>query len=299
MEWLEVSVAVNNEVAEAVAEVLARYAQRGVAIEAGPEGLHTGPVFVRAYLPTDDGLPAKRQRVREALWHLGQIAPIPEPTFRWVAETDWAEAWKAHMPVLHIGRRIVICPSWRTYAPAPDEIVITLDPGQAFGTGLHPTTQMCLMALEALVAPGAAVLDVGTGSGILSIAAAGLGAKPVLALDTDEVAVAAARSNVIANGAEACVTIRSGSLPEARDHYDLVVVNILAKVILEMLQRGLAERVKASSVLASGALVVAGILVDQEEEVAAALEREGLTLAERWQIDDWVCLAALRRPGDA
>ena len=286
MEWLEVSVIVENEIAEAAAEVLSRYADRGVAMEVGPEGWTSGPVVVRAYLPADDQLESNQRRVREAFWHLGQIRPIPEPVFRLISEADWAKAWKERLKVIHLGQHIVVRPSWEEYGGAPGDIVIQLDPGQAFGTGLHPTTQMCLTVLEALIRPGVDVLDVGTGSGILSIAAAKLGAGRVLALDTDLVAVKAARANVVANEVQGLVQVRPGSLAEAANSYDLVVVNILARVILKMVREGLAGRVRPG-----GTLVVAGILVDQEVGMLMALEREGLGLVERWQMGDWVCLA--------
>jgi ribosomal protein L11 methyltransferase len=226
-QWLEVSVTVENEVAESVAEVLSRYAHRGIVIETGPDGWNAGPVVVRAYLPADDQLQANKRRIEEALWHLGQIQPVPAPTFRSVAEEDWAEAWKERLDVLRIGQHIVVRPSWRDYSPTPGDVVIRLDPGMAFGTGLHPTTQMCLMALEKALLPGAEVLDLGTGSGILAIAVARLGAGRVVAVDNDPVAV-----------------------------------------------------------------IVAGILVEQEREVVTALEQEGLVMVERRQVDDWVCLVA-------
>lgn len=287
MEWLEVSVMVENEAAEVVAEVLSRYAHRGVAIEAGPEGWNAGPVAVRAYLPIDYQLGAKKRRIEEALWHLGQIRPVPAPTFRTVAEVDWAEAWKEGLDVLCIGQHIVIRPSWRVYAPEPEDVVIQLDPGMAFGTGLHPTTQMCLVALEELNHPGASVLDMGTGSGILAIAGAKLGAEHVLAVDNDPVAVKTARGNVAANGVQDIVRVARGSLADVSGSYDLVVVNILAGVIVEMVQEGLAKRISPE-----GALIVAGILVEQEREVVTALEQEGLVMVERRQVDDWVCLVA-------
>jgi ribosomal protein L11 methyltransferase len=287
MEWLEVSVTVENEAAEAVAEVLSRYAHRGVAIEAGPEGWNAGPVVVRAYLPADDQLQASKRRVEEALWHLGQIRPVPAPTFRPVAEEDWAEAWKERLNVMHIGRHIVVRPSWRDYVPTPGDVVIQLDPGMAFGTGLHPTTQMCLVALEKLIHPGAKVLDLGTGSGILAIAAAKLGAGHLLALDNDPAAVKAARDNVATNGVQEVVSVRCGSLAEASGRYNLVMVNILARVIVEMMQEGLATRVRPR-----GNLIATGILAGQEPEVIAAMEGKGFTLAERQQRDDWICLVA-------
>jgi ribosomal protein L11 methyltransferase len=286
-QWLEVSVTVENEVAESAAEVLSRYAHRGIVIEAGPDGWNAGPVIVRAYLPADDQLQANKRRIEEALWHLGQIQPIPAPTFRSVAEEDWAEAWKERLDVLRIGQHIVIRPSWRDYSPRAGDVVIQLDPGMAFGTGLHPTTQMCLVALEEALPPGAEVLDLGTGSGILAIAAARLGAGRVVAVDNDPVAAKTARENVIANEVQEAVSVVCGSLEDVSGSYDLVVVNILAGVIVEMVQEGLVKRV-----CSGGVLIVAGILADQEREVVTALEQGGLVLVERRQTDDWVCLVA-------
>ncbi len=289
MEWLEVSVETTGEGAEAVAEVLSRFASRGVAIEAGPEGLATGPVSVRAYIPVDEELPQTRRRVEEALWHLSQILPLPEPSFRIVSEEEWAEAWKAHYPVLHLGERLVVRPSWLTYTPAEGEVVIDLDPGMAFGTGTHPTTQMCLLALEEHVRPGMRVLDLGTGSGILAIAAAKLGADRVLALDNDPQAVRIAWQNVQRNGVADRVQVAEGSLSRARGLFDLVVVNILAKTILEMLEQGLATRLKPG-----GRMVLAGLLRSQEEAIVQALERAGLKATARREMEEWVTLEALR-----
>ena len=285
MEWLEVSVTTKNETAEAVAEVLSRYAHRGVIIEAGPEGWNVNPVTVRAYLPADEQLPANKRSVEEALWHLGRIQPIPAPAFCPVADEDWAEKWKEQLSVLHIGRHIVIRPSWLDYAPEPDDIVIKLDPGMAFGTGLHPTTQMCLAALEELLRPGAKVLDLGTGSGILAIAAARLGAGHLLALDNDPDAVKTARRNVTTNEVQKIVDVRCGSLAEAQGAYDFVLVNILAKVIVDMTRGGLATHVRPG-----GNLIATGIIAGQEPEVIAAMEKKGLTLVEQRQRDDWMCL---------
>lgn len=289
-EWLEVSLEVDAETAEAVAEVLSRFAHKGVAIEAGPNGLAAGPVTVRAYLPADDRLADTRRRLEEALWHLSQIRSLPEPAYRWVAERDWAEAWKQHLRVLHIGRRIVVRPSWLPYEPDAEEVVILLDPGMAFGTGLHPTTQMCLIALEELVRPDARLLDLGTGSGILAIAAAKLGAGSVLALDTDPVAVDVAVENVRRNGVADRVRVLRGSLSQVDGRFDVVVVNILARVIVELLEAGLADRLEAD-----GHLVLAGLIAEQEPEVADALCRSGLEQVDRRQMEDWVALVARRR----
>lgn len=289
MDWLEISLTVEGETAEALAGVLSYYAPRGIAIEAGPDGWNAGPVIVRVYLPADDDLPANRRRIEEALWHLGQIRPIPAPTFRTLAEEDWAETWKERLTVMHIGQNLVIRPSWLEYAPAPGDLIIQLDPGMAFGTGLHPTTQMCLVALEELVRPGMDVLDLGCGSGILAIAAARLGAGRVLAVDNDPIAVKTAQENVVVNGVEETVCVLHGSLAEAEGGYDLVAANILAAVIVEMAREGLAKRVRSG-----GTLIASGILDGQESAVIAALEREGLALAEQRRIEDWVCLLARR-----
>lgn len=289
MDWLEVSLETTGEGAEAVAEVLSRFAPRGVALEAGPEGFGTGLVVVRAYLPADDPLSRTRRRVEEALWHLGQILPLPLPSFRIVAETDWAEAWKQNLTVLHVGRRLVIRPSWLPYVPAAEEVVVELDPGMAFGTGTHPTTQMCLLALEDTGHPGARVLDLGTGSGILAIAAAKLGAGRVLALDTDPQAVTVARENVHRNGVADRVRVARGSLAQAIGRFDVVVVNILAGVLIEMANHGLARRLAPE-----GRLVAAGLLLGQEEEVQNAFQRNGLVMVGRRQIEDWVALEATR-----
>jgi ribosomal protein L11 methyltransferase len=287
MEWLEVSVTAENEAAEAVAEVLSRYAYRGVIIEAGSEGWNVGPVVVRAYLPADEQLRANKRRVEEALGHLNQISPVSPPLFRSVAEEDWAEAWKQRLTVLHVGQHIVIRPSWLDYTPASEDVVIRLDPGMAFGTGLHPTTQMCLVALEEIVRPGVRVLDVGTGSGILAIAAVKLGAARVLAVDNDPVAVKAAKDNAVANGVQDRVNVMRGSLAGVSDGYDLVVINIVAKVIVDMVREGLAKQL-----CPGGILVTAGIIADQAPVVVEALEQNGLALTEQRQTDDWICLIA-------
>jgi ribosomal protein L11 methyltransferase len=289
MEWLEVSVTVDNEAAEAVAEVLSRYAYHGVVIETGPDGWSTEPVVVRAYLAADDHLQANRRRVEEALWHLGQIWPIPDPAFRPVAEADWEKAWKEQLSVLHIGQHVIIRPSWLDYTLSSGDVVIDLDPGMAFGTGLHPTTQLCLEALEELLQPGAEVLDLGTGSGILAIAAAKMGARSVKAVDNDPVAVKTARENAITNDVQKAVHIAEGSLEDISGDYDLVVVNILARVITEMLQEGLEKRIRPG-----GKMIAAGILADQEATVTEALDQGKLTLVERRQRGDWVCLVISR-----
>jgi len=285
--WLEASVQVDGEAAEAVSEVFNRYGRGGAVLSTDfDDGSgDTAVVTVKTYLPLDEEGRKARRRIEEALWHLSQIYPCPAPEFRELTEDDWANAWKKHFHVLQIGQRIVVKPPWQEHQPQPDEVVIELDPGMAFGTGLHPTTRMCLQALEEHLKPGAKVLDLGTGSGILAIAAAKLGAGSVLALDNDPLAVKAARANVRSNGVQDIVTVELGSLDKATDEFELVLVNILARVIVELAGQGLVDRVRPA-----GLMIAAGIIEEQEAEVAAALGEHGMGIVERRQEKDWVTL---------
>ncbi|NJO06553.1 MAG: 50S ribosomal protein L11 methyltransferase, partial [Chloroflexaceae bacterium] len=228
MTWLEVSVAVDQEAAESVAEVLAHYGYNGgVTIEALPgsdarpddpgipyplESDPTYPVTLRTYLPLDERTEEQRQQIEQALWYLGRLRPIGTVQVRELAEEDWANNWKQFYSVQSIGQHTIIVPSWLDYTAQPDDVVLHLDPGMAFGTGLHPTTRLCLVLLEQYARPSARVLDLGTGSGILAIAAAKQGAAPVLALDNDTVAVRAAWENVERNRVQDVVTVAAGSL---------------------------------------------------------------------------------------
>ncbi len=306
MNWLEISIQVDPELAEAVSDVLSRYAPGGVACQQNaldivhgqdwrPDGPLEPMVTVLAYLPLDAEADGKRQRIEEALWHLGQIRPLPAPQFRAIAEEEWANAWKEHFHVTRIGQRFVIKPSWRDYVPQPEDVIIELDPGQAFGTGLHPTTRMCLAALEEHVQPGDTVLDLGTGSGILAIAAAKLGAARVLAVDIDPVAVHAAEANIRANHVSPVVTVDCGSLTdvlnsrfEIRD-FKFILVNILAKIIVELCNQGLSQVIEPG-----GWGVFAGLIDTQEDQVRQALARDGLEVVHRLQENDWVGLVCRR-----
>jgi ribosomal protein L11 methyltransferase len=315
--WLEISVQTDNEAAEAIAELFRRYARGGVAIEMPVncfeyELLAAPPpssVIVKAYLPLDAAADELRRRMEEGLWHLGQLYPLPEPVVRTLAEEDWTEAWKQQYHRLRVGQRIVIVPAWEEYTPAAGEAIIRLEPGMAFGTGLHPTTRLCLQALETYLLSGATVLDVGTGSGILAIAAAQLGARSVLAIDADPAAVAVAKENVAKNKVAGVVTVRHGSLPGSRfeEHvpwhfvvdgslelldagqFDLVLINILAPVIIGMAP-SLADRL-----VPGGRVIAAGLIDSQEQDVVDALRTKRLRIVERLQEKDWVALVAQRR----
>ena len=298
MDWLEVSILVSGEAAEAVAEVLSRYAPQGVAFDLSvddnvPDSADSSlasPVAVKAYLTVDEDIDERRRKVEAGLGHLRHIWPvIPAPVFKPVLDQDWTALWKERIPVLHLGRRVVVKPSWRSYTPTADELILEMDPGMAFGTGLHPTTQLCVLATEALVRPGAEVLDLGTGTGILAMAAAKLGAEHILAVDNDEDAVIAARRNAVANQLSDRIDLVHGSLKDVTAAYDLVLANILAHIIISMAESGLAERVRHG-----GTLVVSGILAEQADDVAAALEATGLQVTERRQQEEWRALVAVR-----
>ncbi len=293
-QWLEISVRVNGEAAEAVAEVLTRYAPQGVVFDLDPEKGGHAPVTVKAYLAVDEALERRKREIEIALGHLSHIwSAIPEPAFRLLPDQDWMAQWKDQIPVLHLGKRIVIKPSWREYVPAPGEIVLEMDPGLAFGTGLHPTTRLCVSAIEQVLEPGTSVLDLGTGTGILAMVAARLGAGRVLAVDHDENAVVAARRNIRANHLAREIEVRHGSLKDISGRYDLVVANILAPVIIEMAHNGLATRVEPG-----GTLIVSGILEEQAQEVVDTLHAVGLEWVDTQGEEEWVAIL-LRRPGGA
>ncbi len=302
MNWVEVCVVTDGEAAEAVSEALLPFAyqqsvvleQRGDAASVDPLALEP-TIAVKIYLPDDAEAADTRQRIREALHFLGMLYPIPEPSFRVLEAQDWENAWKAHYAPFRVGHRLWIQPSWQPAGElAADDIALTLDPGMAFGTGLHPTTQMCLQALERHVRPGDRVLDVGAGSGILSIAAARLGAASVVAVDTDTVAVATARENVARNGVVDRVEVRRGSLSDVSSGpWDVVVVNILAPVIVAMLQREALLNTLASD----GRLILSGIIDDQAPAVAAAIVEAGGRVVETLAVRDWVSTVAERAEG--
>jgi ribosomal protein L11 methyltransferase len=219
------------------------------------------------------------------------LRPIGELTTRIVHEADWAEAWKAHFPVLRVGRRVVIRPTWRRHRRGPDDVVIALDPGMAFGTGLHPTTRLCLANLESLadrgLVAGRRVLDVGCGSGILAIAAVLLGAERAVGVDTDSIAVEATRANAARNRLGARVEARLGSLPSGEPAWDVVVANLIAGVLVPLapLLRG--------ELRDGGTLLASGIFVDREADVRAAFESAGMSVVDRSAEGEWIALEAV------
>jgi ribosomal protein L11 methyltransferase len=301
--WLELSTRVDNEAVEAVCEAFRRFVHGGVVVERVVESqehdwvdevdassLAIVPVVVRGYLPLDAQTDARRRSLEEALWHLNAIWPVGQPASRVIREEDWANSWKAHFQVHRVGRRFVIRPPWQPYDAGEGDVVIDLDPGMAFGTGLHPTTQMCLLAIEEVIRPGMRVLDLGTGSGILAIAMAKLGAT-VLALDVDPIAVRVATQNVAANKTDEAVRVEQGSLPSPREIgvFDVVVANIIARVIEDLAFEF------APIIVPDGHLVASGIIADREPTVVARLNSAGWTDLNRRQHGDWVSLVGARQ----
>jgi ribosomal protein L11 methyltransferase len=298
LNWLEIRLTVDGELAEAVADLLARYAPGGVAIESEREGEEAAkpetPVVICAYLPADEQLEARQAEVEAGLWHLGMIRPLPAPVYRTVAEIDWAEAWKEHYRPIRIGQRLLVLPAW---LPSPDEslLAIVLDPGMAFGTGTHPSTQLCLAALEDHLQAGDEVVDLGCGSGILSIAAVRLGARRVRALDTDPLAVRITVENADRNGVGGQIAASTGSFDDllgaSAPSADLLVANILAPVLDEMARHGLSRAVRPG-----GIVILAGVLAEQAESLEATCLRHGFERVELRQAGEWRALVLKSRP---
>lgn len=305
MNWLEVSLTVNGELAEAVADVLARFAPNGVTTEQAvkfndeeDEGTPVGPITVRAYLAADENVEETRQKLEESLYYLGMIQPLPAPTFTPVADQNWMEAWKVRYHPIPIGKKLIIVPAW---LESPDEtrVPIKIDPGMAFGTGTHPTTQLCLEFIEEMLTADRqprTVIDVGCGSGILSVAALKLGADFALGVDIDEASVKASRENADANGVEAArFAIGLGSVTEILagsfqvKSAPLVLANILAPILVRLFDAGMADLIQPG-----GVIILSGILAEQAETVIAAAQSKGLELVGRKQMGDWVALACKR-----
>jgi len=281
--WQELSITVPHEYVEPISYLFGRYG-KGVSTELAGEG----KVLLRTYLTT--GSRQRMARIDVGVRLVGAIEPIEDLEIRELPEDeDWMESWKSNFGILRIGKRLVIKPTWLEldFTASPDDIVIEIDPGIAFGTGYHPTTDTCLQAMEQHIAPGMTVLDLGTGSGILTIAAIKLGAGLVTALDIDSQAVTAARRNFRRLGINKQVRLGQGSVPHPTapaGDFDLAVANISA--------RGVADRCPfILTALKPGALFIAsGLLNTQKEEVAAVVEPLGFSLISEWPQEEWTTL---------
>jgi ribosomal protein L11 methyltransferase len=299
--WLEISVTVDPELAEPVSELISRFVSNGVVVERGvtyndaeDEGTPFGPVKVYGYLAIDERIEETRQRIEEGLWHLGQIQSLPEPTYTVIHDEDWMAAWKQHYRPIPIGKRLLILPAWLD-DPEGERIAVKIDPSMAFGTGTHPTTQLCMELLEKTVQVGEPVIDVGCGSGILSIGAVKLGASRALAVDIDNAAIVSTKENAEANSVLAKIETGLGSVTEilagqfSIRQAPLVLANILAPVIIRLFAIGLDELLAPA-----GKMVLSGILAEQAQGVIDAAEAKGLKKLHQNQIGDWVAIILSR-----
>lgn len=305
MQWAEVSVDTSHEATDLVSEILQELGAAGVVIEDPAllneyirsglwdytdlkESEETEVVRVKAYWALDEELEGKLQNLSERLASLAQHGidkGAGAVSWKAVADEDWAETWKEFFHTEKIGARTVIKPTWEEYEAKAGEIVVELDPGAAFGTGQHATTSLCIRALEDLVRPGMTVFDVGTGSGVLAIVAAKLGAKRVEAVDFDPVAVRVARENVRQNGAEDVVhTERSDLLKSVAGEADLIIANIIADIIVRLF-----GEVKGS-LAAGGTMLLSGIIEDRLADVVEAAGRHGFSVEKIEQEKGWAAV---------
>jgi ribosomal protein L11 methyltransferase len=328
--WLELSLIAAVEAADAISEVFRANDVRGVAVEAlltpgADEGLahREDRVRIVAYLPLDEETAGREQRIREGLWHLSafDLAPMSEPSRKILQEEDWANSWKEHFHPIRIGWRFVVKPSWHTFDAGPDDLVIQLDPGMAFGTGLHPTTRMMLEAIEgAMTAParsileeeppvsrqlrtpeeppgangiahegadlsatGSRVFDVGTGSGILAIGAVLLGAGAIDAVDVESIACRVTRENAALNGVLERITISRGSIEQGTGKYDVILANIVSSVLVDIASafRPLMHQ--------DTRVFISGVIDAHADGVNEAFAHAGLEVINVMRTGDWLC----------
>ncbi|MBP2017354.1 ribosomal protein L11 methyltransferase [Symbiobacterium terraclitae] len=303
MRYLETTIRCRRAAADAVGNLLMELSGSGYAVDDPLAVLENRPnweitdlvpgdpewVTVTGWLPETDDLEQQRLRLEAALdrlrgMGLGAIEPA---RFRWVEDEDWANNWKAYFKPLRLGERLVVIPSWEQHDLQPGDLPLYLDPGMAFGTGTHATTALCLRWLERLVTPGSRVIDVGTGSGILAIAAHRLGAGSVLAVDIDPVAVQVAEENIRRNGAP--VEVRRATLDQVEaEEADLIVANIIASVIQEILP-DVHARLKPG-----GRFLASGIIAEKRDAVAAAMTEAWLLPVGIREQDGWVAILAMK-----
>jgi len=303
MRWLELTVTCDNEAIEAVSEILGRVGQgsavrptrliRDPADELSAREDPTAPYEITAHIPEDEAAPAAVEATEQALWHIQAfgLRPVGELKVRPVDDADWTEAWKAGYVPQRIGR-VVIVPSWLDKAIGPDEVALHLDPGMAFGTGLHPTTRGCLTLLQEISPMPPVVLDVGSGSGILALAALRLGAERAVCYDTDPLAVEATLANAATNDLADRVSAQVGSLAATppQEPYRLVLANLVAAALID-----LAEPLAAHTA-PGGTLLASGIIEARADEVLAALTASGFALEGRLDDGEWVSLQLRHGP---
>jgi len=296
--WLELSVTIPAALAELAADELCADGCLGVNVEEreldtfvlpDPDADAPEAYRVRLYYPPVDDVEGLRRQIREQLAALPPLVPgwVPElPTVHTVAQQDWAEGWKQHFSATRFGQRLVVRPTWEDGEDAAGDLVVRLDPGMAFGTGSHETTRLCLQALAELydVAPRPRLLDVGTGSGILAIAAVKLGAETVIANDIDPEACTVARENAALNGVDDLIAISETPLEEIGGAFDVVIANILAEENVRLAAHLCAR------VAPGGSLLLSGILREKEQLVRDGFAASGLIGPVVTYDADWCCL---------
>ena len=282
MRWTELSVECDPNAVDAVSYAFIGAGCGGVMITG------TSPVKVQGSVPFSDEFAPRVEALRD---HLNQLADWGLPplvdglTLKIVEDTDWANEWKKHFKPFKVGKSLIVKPSWEEYCPNEGDIILELDPGMAFGTGGHPTTRLCMEAIELIVKPGFKVADIGTGSGILSIAAGKLGATSVFATDIDTLATRIAGENVVINGLSATVhVLETNQFDLLAVNCDLVVANILAHTIID-LTPSIAPRIKQG-----GYFIGSGIVEEKEQDVIDALAEVGIVVYQVLREDIWVCL---------
>jgi len=301
--WLEASIICSGELAEAVAEVFSRFSPDGVVMNSvtrydslGHEEVPTGNMQVVAYFPQDESTESLRNQLEQAIWHMSQIVPLDPIEYQLVLDQNWMEAWKANYKPLKIGRNLIVLPAWVDPALAENRIPIIISPDMAFGTGTHPSTQLCMLALEKYGVKEMNVIDIGTGSGILSIEAAKLGAERILGVDNDPDAIPSAINNAALNGVADKIVFEVGTHTDVLKRTDglnqspRVIANILSPILANMLSTGLSELISPS-----GLLFLGGVLDHQAQSLADLARSLGLSLRETLQQEDWVVLV-LHKP---
>ena len=289
MKWIELSVVADSELIDPLVQIFDRYSKNGVVLENVGENIEysNNATKVRTYLKSDTDYEIVFNQIDIGVRLLAHVGEVSKLSKRVLNEKEWHESWKKHFSILEIGKTLAIVPSWLKSKKVNRKIVIELDPGMAFGTGHHPTTRMCLEMLETLVKPCHTVLDLGCGSGILSIASAKMGSEKVIGIDNDETAIKVARENIKINGIGDSVSISNGSVPNKNiDKYsnDIVVANISSKVILD-LSKEITEYLKPK-----GYLLISGFLDNTESEIIDVFKKLNLNVVSKLGTADWVAV---------
>lgn len=300
--WLEASLVCSGELAEAISELFSRYVPNGVVLHSvtrfdneSYEEVPTGEMRVVAYLPNDEHLEKTLYKLEESLFYMRQIVDFDELELAWMKNQDWMASWKQHYKPLAIGKNLLILPAWVDPELAGDRVPIIISPDMAFGTGTHPSTQLCLIALERYGCEGVDVIDIGCGSGILSILAVRQNAARVLGVDNDADAIPSCYRNAALNDMEGRIVFEEGTHSDILARTDglnqapVVLANILAPILTQMLHTGLAD-----TVTPDGILILGGILDTQAEDLIKLAESRDLSLIDTLPDGDWVVLVFRR-----